>query len=91
MAQLVFGKVHGGTYGDMEIVLNGTNLGELVVEEDDASGTLAGAINNVSGLSASVDGNGVLTVTSEDPLVVEGICPSGISGVTDHFVPGTYE
>lgn len=53
--------------GDLEI--NGIDIGPVEFEEDDATGTLVGAINaksDLTGVTASVNDDGALVLTAED-------------------------
>ena len=63
------GSVTSGTVADGGIVINGVNIGAVSVSTNDASGTLEAAINaqtGSSGVSASTDASGALTLTATD-------------------------
>lgn len=90
MAEINAGKVYGGQLGDVELFINGSSLGALSVQEDDADSTLSDAISAVSGVSATIDG-GELVITSGSAVMIEGSCPCGRERVIKHLHPGTYE
>ncbi len=63
------GSVAGGTVADGGIVINGVNIGAVSVSTNDASGTLEAAINaqtGSTGVSASTDASGLMTLTAAD-------------------------
>ncbi|MBN2333117.1 MAG: flagellin B [Deltaproteobacteria bacterium] len=63
------GAVAAGTVADGGIIINGVSIGAISVSTNDASGTLEAAINaqtGSTGVSASTDASGLLTLTAED-------------------------
>ncbi len=59
---------------DSSFAINGVAIGALTVSENDSDGALVSAINNKTsehGVSASVDQNGFMTLTSTDDRAIE--------------------
>ena len=59
---------------DQSFSINGVTIGALTVQENDADGALVSAINNKTsehGVVASVDQNGILTLTSTDDRAIK--------------------
>ena len=72
-------NVTAGTIADGGLLINGANIGAVSVTTNDASGTLVAAINakqSTTGVSASVDASGLLTLTAADG---ENIAVTGAS------------
>ncbi len=72
-------NVTAGTIADGGLLINGVNIGAVSVTTNDASGTLVAAINakqSTTGISASVDASGLLTLTAADG---ENIAVTGAS------------
>jgi len=72
-------NVTAGTIADGGLLINGVNIGAVSVTTNDASGTLVAAINakqSTTGVSASVDASGLLTLTAADG---ENIAVTGAS------------
>jgi len=63
------GNVTAGTIADGGLLINGVNLGAITVTTNDASGALVSAINakqGTTGVSASVNASGLMTLTAAD-------------------------
>lgn len=63
------GSVTAGTIADGELFINGVNIGAVDVSLNDATGTLAAAINKKTpdtGVTALVDASGIMTLTAAD-------------------------
>ena len=86
------GRVQGGEYHDGQLVINSTNLGALTVAGDDVGGVLRDAIGAVTGMSAELDGENNLVISSASPFMIEGTRPLGAQGETvENLHPGYYE
>ncbi len=62
-------SVSAGTISSGELVINGVDIGNVTVKANDADGALVAAINakkSDTGVTASVDSQGVLTLTADD-------------------------
>jgi len=61
--------VTGGYIADGDLSINGVSIGAVNVTENDSTGTLVDAINAISnqtGVTASINGNGSLSLTSKN-------------------------
>jgi flagellin len=61
--------VGSGTLANGDLEINGVDIGPVTIQEKDADGSLVNAINAktaTTGVAASVDSNGRLTLTAED-------------------------
>jgi hypothetical protein len=90
MPSLSLGYVEPSLYADGDLVVNGTAMGETLVDPGDTSGALSGWLNGLDGITASVNGSGEMTIGWTGPLVVDGIDPTGGGCLVD-LTPGTYE
>ena len=89
MPTLYLGMVERGFYSDVDLEINGAQLGELDVLPGDTDNTLTNALNSVDGVTATLSESGEITIDWSGTLVVEGRDPSG--GGTVDFQAGTYE
>ncbi len=89
MPTLYLGMVERGFYSDVDLEINGVQLGELDVLPGDTDGTLTNALNGVDGVTATLGESGELTIEWSGALVVDGRDPSG--GGTVDLQAGTYE
>ncbi len=74
-------SVSAGSTG-ADFAVNGVNIGAVVVEDNDNSGTLLAAINGKTtetGVTATLTSNGALSLTSNDGRAIE--VTGGVSGV----------
>jgi flagellin len=73
VASTAAGRVAAGTT-DASFAINGVNIGAVTVAAGDSTGALVTAINAKSdqhGVTASVDANGILTLTSNDARAIQ--------------------
>ena len=78
-------SVSAGTISSGDLVINGVNIGNVTVKANDADGALASAINakqSETGVSATVDSQGVLTLTADDGRNIQISSNSGGSEAT---------
>ncbi len=86
------GAVIGGDYLDFNIFVNDTNLGPIDVKENDSDESLRNAISSVDGVSASLDQDMNLVISSESPFTIAGTSPWGDGGTAvPGLNPGLYE
>jgi flagellin len=78
-------SVTSGSVGVGEILINGVDIGAVTVSANDASGTLEAAINaktGTTGVSASTDASGIMTLTAADGrnIAISGTSVSVLGG-----------
>lgn len=87
--------VVGGSIADGDISINGISLGAVTATANDLSGSLVSAINNISnktGVTATLNGNGSLELTSADGGNIHiteangGAAKAGLTAGTDFGV-----
>ena len=66
------GRVTQGFYIDGNLRLNGVNLGELEVQDNDADSALRDAMNAVDGISANFNDDNELILTHATQIAVDG-------------------
>ena len=85
------GRVTQGFYIDGNLRLNGVNLGELEVQDNDADSALRDAMNAVDGISANFNDDNELILTHATQIAVDGTNTHGNNFVCEHLALGTYE
>jgi len=89
--QINVGRVAQGFYIDGNLRLNGVNLGELEVQDNDADSTLRDAMNAVDGISANFNDDSELILTHATQIVADGTNTHGNNFVCENLALGTYE
>ena len=81
--------VGAGTLANGDLQINGVDIGPVTVQEKDADGSLVNAINaksDVTGVQASIDTEGRLTLTADDGRDIE--LTAGGTATTDILFDG---
>lgn len=92
MATFNAGEVRGGEYLDGQLLVNDVNLGAMAVQSDDGDSTLRDAISSVADVSASLDSENNLIISSGSTILITGARPCGVdNGTVRGLHPGGYE